>query len=79
MKIRIKYFGMLVEATGVDQELLELPDAEQYPLAELLIQRHPQLGTMPWKLAIDHAFVEGDLHALRSDSEVVLLPPFAGG
>jgi molybdopterin converting factor small subunit len=43
-----------------------------------LLQRHPEIVGMDWKIALDQEIVEGRCD-LQESSEIVVLPPFAGG
>ena len=79
MQIKVRYFGMLADRLGMTGEDLELQgDGLSCDLRALLLERHPVLEGMVWKLAVDQHLVEGpcDVH---ENSEIVLLPPFAGG
>lgn len=82
MKVRVLFFSVLRDITGVDEIEWELP-ATASSLAELLAEieaRWPKLrdwdGSM--LLAVDQTYVRRDA-PLRDGAEVALMPPVQGG
>jgi molybdopterin synthase sulfur carrier subunit len=47
-------------------------------LTEQVVQKHPKLNTMSFKVAVNQSVVEFNLIITETD-EIALLPPFAGG
>ena len=79
MKIRLRYFGMIADRLGKNAEEAEWEGGESpVDLRPWLQTLHPELSEMSWKLAVDQELVEGPC-LLHESSEIVLLPPFAGG
>jgi molybdopterin synthase sulfur carrier subunit len=78
MTLTVKYFGMTAEASGKsEEELLESYGTTQ-ELKEALQERHPKLGSMNFKMAVNQTMIAGDFDLIGNE-EVALLPPFAGG
>ncbi len=60
-------------------ETLQVPSSDgPIDLRGFLEEKYPALKTLTWKLAVDQEIVDG-LCTLTESSEIVLLPPFAGG
>jgi sulfur-carrier protein len=79
MKVRLRYFGMVAERLGKTAEEVEWTgEAKAVDLRAWLLGLHPELAGMNWKVAVDQEIVEGRCD-LRESSEIVVLPPFAGG
>ncbi len=79
MKIRLRYFGMIAERLGKTAEEVEW-EGSPNPIdpRAWLLTLHPVLSEMSWKVAVDQEIVDGTCF-LRASSEIVVLPPFAGG
>ncbi|WP_281989890.1 MoaD/ThiS family protein [Aquimarina aggregata] len=78
MQLTIKYFGMLAEATSISEEQLQIDTCS---VAELLIslkKQHPKLSNKDFKVAVNQELVAND-YAITTETEIALLPPFAGG
>jgi sulfur-carrier protein len=79
MKVNVKYFGMIADLTGKGSENLEIAgQGRSLDMRAMLLAKYPGLANMSWKLAVDQEIVEGSCDVHES-SEIVLLPPFAGG
>ena len=78
MSLKIKYLGMLAEATGKNEEILEFNVISVSQLIKTLQKKYPQFITMSFKVAVNHTLVEENTE-LKENDEVALLPPFAGG
>lgn len=81
MTLVIYYFAALRELLGRSEERLELPaPATVAELAQLLAQRHPQLGPHlgSVRFAVNEVFVD-DRAPLASGDVVALIPPVSGG
>ncbi len=80
MKIKIKYFGMLAEAVGCQEDEVQISTSQVsvVELTEAIIQKHPKLNTMSFKVAVNQSVVDTNLIITEND-EIALLPPFAGG
>jgi len=78
MPLHIKYFGMIAEATNVQEEYIEIDNCTTAELLDQLIVRYPQFKNMDCKVAIDHKIATMN-DRITSESEIALLPPFAGG
>lgn len=79
MKVQIKYFGMSAEQSGCDAEEMTLDPSDTVDgLKKLLITRHPKLSGTQFQLAMNKTLVAGN-EEITENSEIAVLPPFAGG
>ena len=80
MNVQVNYFGMIAEAVKTEREDIEV--RELLPigdLKEMLENKYPALKNMDYRIAVNHSFADDPRSELLYDSEVALLPPFAGG
>lgn len=78
MQLTIKYFGMLAEATSINEEEVQTEVCLVSQLVEKLKHQHPKLSDKNFKVAVDQKLVDQN-HLIKSKAEIALLPPFAGG
>lgn len=79
MSINIKYFGSVAEATGKDQESMELPaPTTVHAINEALKAQYGNLGKLKYRIAVNQELV-AEQHEVNNNDELALLPPFAGG
>lgn len=79
MKVKVLYFAQVAEKIGIPKEEVWLEDGSNTEdLFNLLIQTHPELKDLKYKVAVDQLLVRA-IADLENGSEVALLPPFAGG
>lgn len=77
MKIKITAFGYLAEKIGKDRfETEEAKDV--FSLREKMEKEYPVLKELEYKIAVNQELVHGNA-VIEEGSEIVLLPPFAGG
>jgi molybdopterin converting factor subunit 1 len=81
MKVQVKLFAALREATGTAQMELDLPpQAKVQDLVDALVRQYPALRS---RLVFVHAAVNRKYVSmqaeLRDGDEVALLPPVGGG
>ncbi len=75
--IKLKFFGQLVEITGVTD--LHIPFiADTTALIQSINKTFPELKQSPYRLAVNMKVIQGNVQ-LQPGSEVAFLPPFAGG
>ncbi len=77
--IEVRYFGPLLDKTGVAHETIEL----QLPARVCDIDRQihalrPGLSTCEYRVAVDESLKEAD-ELVTKAQEIALLPPFSGG
>jgi len=77
MKLTIKYFGLIAEATHCVEEQLEFEGATISDLKEVLFQKYLNLKQKDFQIAQDNEIVENETKI--TGLEIALLPPFAGG
>ncbi len=71
---------MLAEAVGCQEDEVQISTSQVsvVELTEAIIQKHPKLNTMSFKVAVNQSVVDTNLIITEND-EIALLPPFAGG
>lgn len=80
MNLKVKYFGMLAEAVGCQEDEIQVTTSQisVVELTEQVVQKHPKLNTMSFKVAVNQSIVDFNLIVTETD-EIAFLPPFAGG
>ena len=79
MKINLKYFGMIAEALAKQAEELSLEQGQTVSdLRNQLEKTYPKLKSIDYRIAVNQTLVEAN-YSIQPNSEVALLPPFAGG
>ena len=79
IEIRIAYFGLIAEKTGISNESIKLERGiEVSELRDQLSDAHPLLKDAYFRIAVDQELKEESFR-ITNDSEVALLPAFAGG
>ncbi len=81
MRIRMRYFAALREATGCEGETLELPEGASSDTArEALLVHYPALGRVLPRCAVarNQAYVNADV-TLADGDELAFIPPVGGG
>lgn len=78
MQVRVRYFAVLRERLGCDEELVSIAPGETVAaLYTRLFPPGPE-GALPVAFAVDHAYVRGDA-PLDDGAEVAFIPPLGGG
>ncbi len=80
MTLSIKYFGMIAETIGKQEEKVEI-SSQQIAVAllvELLLKKYPDLNLKSFKIAVNQSIAENTA-IINENDEIALLPPFAGG
>lgn len=81
MKVALRYFAVLRETTGREQEVVELPEAATLATARSwLAQQYPASAAILTRCvaARNRTFAPDDT-PLSAGDEVVFIPPMAGG
>lgn len=79
MQVKVKYFGMLVEATKKAEEDLEIPEGgDLTSMLEFVQTIHPALQGFVFKVARNKAITKENV-VLQEGDELAFLPPFSGG
>lgn len=79
MKLEIKYFGMIAEKLGKEQEFIDLQQEglNKNDLKSWFVHRFPVLKNMSFVVAVNEAITnelpDGEIKSMA------ILPPFAGG
>ncbi|MFO7846033.1 MAG: MoaD/ThiS family protein [Balneolaceae bacterium] len=79
MTITIKYFGVIAEEAGREEELLELK-SQEYDLERLknhCFEKYSISDTQSIQVAVNQTL--GASGPLKHGDEVAFLPPFSGG
>lgn len=77
MKLTVKYFGMLTEVTGCQEEIIPFNGERISELLALLTDKYPGLKQKHFQVA--HAMEIADMDTRVTKPEIALLPPFSGG
>ena len=77
MKVNVKLFASIAEATGEEELVLE-DFSSMAVLESHLFSQYPALKDMTFVIAHNQEIKEPDF-ALADGDEIALLPPFAGG
>lgn len=77
MELKIKYFGVLAEIAGCNEEKISTEQLIISDVIDLIIKKHPGIKGRSFKIAQNKVIVN---NATRLDgSEIAVLPPFSGG
>lgn len=77
MQLNIKYYGLLAEATNCNEEVVSFSKSFISELLDILFEKHPDLKGKNFQVAQNQEIVSKD--SIVNESEIALLPPFAGG
>lgn len=77
MRLTIKYFGLLAEFTHSSEEQIEFSGKIINDLLEIIYLKYPKLRETDFQIAHDHEIVSKNV--IITETEIALLPPFAGG
>ena len=81
MKVTVRYFAAHREATGVADEVLDVPEGTSVTeLMEELMRRHPDLVDLrrDTVISVNKGIGTGDI-GLQDGDDVALFPPISGG
>jgi len=77
MQLKIKYFGLLAEVTNCQEEYVNSSLSSVNDLLDLLYIKYPELKNIDFQVAQNNTIVT--LGNKLENTEIALLPPFAGG
>ncbi len=77
MILHIKYFGLLAEVTGCNEETLEFSKNSVSDVLSILFEKYPDLKEKDFQVAQNNEIVSKEM--VISEGEIALLPPFSGG
>jgi len=77
MQLKIKYFGLLAEVTNCQEEYVNSSLSSVKDLLDLLYIKYPELKNKDFQVAQNNTIVT--LGNKLENTEIALLPPFAGG
>lgn len=79
MKLDILYFGLVAEAVkATKEEFVVNTSITVDELQNLLIKKYTVLSNLSYKIAVNKELVNTNT-LITEDSEIAILPPFAGG
>ena len=79
VKVTVLYFGLIAEAVEKDSELLKIESGITIShFKEKLISEYNTLKNLNYQIALNKEIVTDD-SIIFSESEIAILPPFAGG
>lgn len=77
MQLTIKYFGLIAEVTNCREEQFEFSGIHINDLLESIYLKYPKLKEKDFQVAQNNEIVSKDM--IITQTEIALLPPFAGG
>ena len=77
MELKIKYFGVLAEIAGRNEEKISTEQLIIADVVDLIIKKHPEIKGRSFKIAQNKVIVNTDTRL--DGSEIAVLPPFSGG
>jgi molybdopterin converting factor subunit 1 len=81
MRVKVKFFAILRERAGTSEAIQEIPEGSTVTALWKELQRdYPQLARVEARLlyAVNQNYVNGD-YILKSEDEIVFVPPVSGG
>lgn len=78
MTYSIYYFGKITEHTNCNYERLNCELSTVKGMKEELLKKYPTLRNETFKIAVNKNFIDEEI-LIANDSEIAVLPPFAGG
>jgi len=79
MNLNILYFGMIAEAVEMSNEQLTINNELSInEIESRLIDKYPVLEKLEYQIAVNQK-IENKKTLINQNSEIALLPPFAGG
>ncbi|WP_010136188.1 MoaD/ThiS family protein [Ochrovirga pacifica] len=79
MKITVKYFGMLLEQTQSETEVLHCTEGSTIASVEkIVLEKYPSLQNFSYNIAHNRTLKKKQQSVTDGD-ELAFLPPFAGG
>jgi molybdopterin synthase sulfur carrier subunit len=77
MKLTVKYFGLLAEVTQCSEEQFKFSGTLISEFLEAIYLKYPKLKDKNFQVAQNNQIVSKDVKITQT--EIALLPPFAGG
>lgn len=77
MKVPIKYYGLIAEALQKNDDIIDFSGQLAQELIDVLYTKYPVLKTKDFQLAQHNHLLE--LTDIVDETQLALLPPFAGG
>ncbi len=77
MKVKLRYYGKLVERIGKSDEILLVDDITVRELLSILEKKYPQLKQLSIKIAQNNRITNID--ETITSSKIDVFPPFSGG
>ena len=77
MELKIKYFGVLAEIAGCNEEKISTEHLKISDIVDLIIKNHPEIKGRSFKIAQNKLIVNKNTRV--DGSEIAILPPFSGG
>ena len=79
MILNIQYFGMIAEKIACENEKINVEKSIRLSDLKIdLIKKYPILKNQNYQIAVNQE-LENDDFKIEADSDIALLPPFAGG
>lgn len=79
MILNVQYFGMIAEKIACESEKMTVEKSILLSDFKIdLVKKYPVLKNQNYQIAVNQE-LENDDFKIESDSDIALLPPFAGG
>ena len=78
MEVRLRYFGMIAEATNCSEENFVFDGKSLQELKDIVEEKYPAIKSKTYQLALNQSLSNLDSKVNNGD-EIAFLPPFAGG
>ena len=81
IKCKVKYYGIIRDILGVDDEIIEYVGMVPtlYDIRGVVEKINPDMKEVAYLFAVNHELVSDIEKELKDNDEVALLPAFAGG
>ncbi len=77
MKVPVKYYGLIAEALNKNEDIIDFSGTTVAELLQLLYKQYPVLKQKDFQLAQHNHLLSQE--ETIDETELALLPPFAGG
>lgn len=78
MEMKLKYFGVLSEITGLSLESMDTDATTVDELQSQLHQKYPAMKLVQCMISVNQQIADS-MQALKEGDEIAVLPPFSGG
>jgi len=77
--VNARYFGILTELTGLNEERIRLKAEDLVQLRREMEEKYPGMEQEEHRIAINGSIVPEEYKMKGDEREIAFLPPFSGG